>query len=240
MRDKLKEKYIPHHYHTRFLEQYNAVRQGSPSVVDYIMRFAVSRLRCGVRESPKMTITRCKMRLRPEIQKELIPYYITTLEQIYMIAQDKKRYVSPVAPQPQDPMRMDVRPKSGRQPPRVSPNPSRIDPVLNRGKEEAKGHLLSNPNRCYRCRGISHQSTQCPTRREHALFIKDIVEEVQRDDDETGINEIVDHIHTPSDDGGERGDNCLAVMRPYSSYPSPQTPIWVVRCTLTHSTPEED
>lgn len=38
----------------------------------------------------------------------------------------------------------------------------------------------------------------CPSRREHALFLEDIVEEVQRDqqtnDDETDIDETVDPI----------------------------------------------
>lgn len=39
MRDKLKEKYVPRQYQPRLLEQYHAVRQGSSSIMDYIMRF---------------------------------------------------------------------------------------------------------------------------------------------------------------------------------------------------------
>lgn len=93
--------------------------------------------------------------------------------------------------------------------------------------------------------GGGHQSKQCPTHTQYALFIENTVEEAQRDqhidDDETGIDEIVDPIQGPSDDEGEREDSCLAVMRPsYSNYPSPQTPIWMVRCVLTQSALEED
>lgn len=80
MRERLKEKYVPRHYHTRLLKQYHVIRQRSSSVADYITRFDDGRLRYSVRENPEMTITRFKMGLRPEIQKELILYYITTLE----------------------------------------------------------------------------------------------------------------------------------------------------------------
>lgn len=190
MRDKLKEKYIPCH-HTKLLEQYNAVRQGSSNVVDSITRFDDGRLRYRVRENPKMIITRFKMGLRPEIQKKFIYNYITTLEHIYKIALDIERYVRPMAPRPQDPRHTDVRPTSGGKPPRVGPNPSRAGPILNRGKEEAKGHPLGNLDRCYRCGEISHQSKQCPTRREHALFIENIVEEEVKRDQHIDDDEIV-------------------------------------------------
>lgn len=88
MQDNLKEKYVPHRYHTRLLKHYNIVRQDSSSVTDYIMRFDDSKLGFGVHENPEMTITHSKMGLQPEIQNEPIIYYIITLEQIYMIVQD--------------------------------------------------------------------------------------------------------------------------------------------------------
>lgn len=66
MREKIKEKYVPCHYHTRLLEQYHAICQRSSSITDYIMRFDDGRLRCGVCESSEMIITCFKMELRPK------------------------------------------------------------------------------------------------------------------------------------------------------------------------------
>lgn len=61
------------------------------------------------------------------------------------------------------------------------------------------------------------------------------------DDDVAGIDETIDIVQTPNNDDEKREDSCLAVMKPsYSSYPSPQTPIWVMRCALTQSTAEKD
>lgn len=62
---------------------------------------------------------------------------------------------------------------------------------------------------------------------------------LQIDDDETGTDETVDPIQVPSDDGDEE-DSYLVVMRPNSSYPTPYTPIWVMRCALIQSILEED
>lgn len=88
MRSKLRKKYVSCYYEIRLLKQYDAVHQGSSNVADYIMRFEDIRLGCGVREKSDTTITRFKEGLRPEIQKELIPYFIVTLVQVYQIAQD--------------------------------------------------------------------------------------------------------------------------------------------------------
>lgn len=82
MRSKLKERYVPRYYEIRLLKQYNAIHQGSSSVADYITQFEDIQLRCGVRERPDIAITRFKEGLRHEIQREVRPYFIVTLEQV--------------------------------------------------------------------------------------------------------------------------------------------------------------
>lgn len=124
-----------------------------------------------------MTIAHFKIRLEPEIQNELILYYITTSEKIYRIAQDMERYVRPSAPRPQDLRHIDMRSTLGGQLPRVGPEPSRNDPVLNRRKEETKVRSLGSPNRCYKCGGVGHHSKICSSCKEYALCLKDIIDE---------------------------------------------------------------
>lgn len=61
-------------------------------------------MRCGIHERSDTTITRFKEGLSPEIQKELIPYFIITLEQVYRITQDIKIYLRrPISGQPSTP-----------------------------------------------------------------------------------------------------------------------------------------
>lgn len=79
IRVRLRKKYVPRHYQIWLLEQYDAVCHGSFSITDYITRFDNLRMRCGVRESPNMTITRFKEGLRPERQEKLRFYNIATL-----------------------------------------------------------------------------------------------------------------------------------------------------------------
>lgn len=85
------------------------------------------------------------------------------------------------ASQPQDPRHPNMRPTSRGQSLRVGHDSSRTGTVLNRGKKEAMGCSSGNPDRCYKCRGIDHQSKVCLTCREHALFLDVVEEVVQRD-----------------------------------------------------------
>lgn len=70
----------------------------------------------------------------------------------------------PSIPRPPDPRCLDSRFTLVGQPPRVSPEPSRTGPVLNRGKEEARVRSSGNPDRCYKCGGVGHYSKVCPHR----------------------------------------------------------------------------
>lgn len=125
MQSKLKEKYIPHHYQIRLFDQYNAVRQGSSSVADYITQFDDIRLRCGVHERPNTIITRFNEGLRPEIQGEVHPYYIITLDQVYRVAQDMEICFRLDPRCDDDKSRVPI----GGQPSTPGPNTSRSDPT---------------------------------------------------------------------------------------------------------------
>jgi hypothetical protein len=179
MRNKLR-KYISRHYHIRLLEQYDAVHQGSSSVVDYITRFENIRLRCGVREMSDITITRFKEGLRPEIQKEFIPYYITTLEQVYRIAQDMEIYLR--------------RPISG-QPSTPGPNTSRPDPTHEQCPSQLEQSLLL-PDTIHQAESQEDQSLDGARADESydPLVMK------VRGDDEDNVDEIVDPLEASSDD----------------------------------------
>lgn len=66
-------------------------------------------------------------------------------------------------------------------------------------------------------------------------------QEDQQVDDER-VDESVDPFTIPSDeDEADRGESCLALMRPtLSSISQQDLPLWVVRCALTQSVLEKD
>lgn len=76
---------------------------------------------------------------------------------------------------------MDIRSPLRRQPLRVGIEPFRIDPVLNRRKDEARVCSLGNSDRCYKLGGVGHHSKVYPTCKELALFIEDNIDELYRD-----------------------------------------------------------
>lgn len=52
-------------------------------------------MRCNVREDPQVTLSRFRTSPHLELQKELIPHQVTTLDHTYQMAQELERYLNP-------------------------------------------------------------------------------------------------------------------------------------------------
>lgn len=61
------------------------------SNANYSTKFDEYHMRCGVTEDKLVALTRFKMGLRLEIQKELIPHQVTSLDHAYQLVQELER-----------------------------------------------------------------------------------------------------------------------------------------------------
>ncbi|CAL2245833.1 unnamed protein product [Prunus armeniaca] len=80
MKERLKQKYLPLSYEQSFLDKWQTLRQDDMLVAEYIAKFEEFMLRCDIREDRRMTLSRFRSGLRPELQRELIPHTVNTLE----------------------------------------------------------------------------------------------------------------------------------------------------------------
>ncbi|CAL9001147.1 unnamed protein product [Prunus brigantina] len=62
-------------------------------IAEYIAKFEEFMLRCDIREDQRMTISRFRSGLRPELQRELIPHTVNTLERVFQMVQELEKYL---------------------------------------------------------------------------------------------------------------------------------------------------
>lgn len=92
------------------MDQWNSLRQGNISILDYIARFDEFMWRCDITEDHSATLSRFRLGLRSKFQKELIPHNVTNLEEAYRLCQEFEDYLRPHAPSPFDFRRPNPRP----------------------------------------------------------------------------------------------------------------------------------
>ncbi|CAB4294452.1 unnamed protein product [Prunus armeniaca] len=62
-------------------------------VAEYIAKFEEFMLRCDIREDRRMTLSQFRSGLRPELQRELIPHTVNTLERVFQKVQELEKYL---------------------------------------------------------------------------------------------------------------------------------------------------
>ena len=95
MKVKLREKYLPPSHHQLLLEEWQRLTQDGKSVSEYIEIFDRYLLRCGVYEDNVVTLSRFRVTLNENIQRELYLRDIDTLEHAYQVTRDVERFQHP-------------------------------------------------------------------------------------------------------------------------------------------------
>ena len=80
MKSRLRDKFVPACYRPMIIDECQHLQQGDGSVVDYIARFDDLMIRCNVDDKPVATLARFRAGLRPEYQRALVLYEVSTLE----------------------------------------------------------------------------------------------------------------------------------------------------------------
>ena len=178
MKELLREKYVPLSYKQRLLDQWHTLRQGSMTVTEYIAKFDEYMMRCDVDEDPAVVLSRFRMGLKFDLQRELMPHMVTSLEHAYQMVQELEHYVrqSPargfeirptvprVAPQ-------GARPQIGNQP-RAQPGTQPVN--RNRGNNVAgPSTRTAMPGQCYRCGGMGHIAAEFSNRGGRIAFVSE-------------------------------------------------------------------
>ena len=94
MKSRMHGKFVPACYRSMIIDEWQHLRQGDNSVVDYIARFDDLMIRCNIDEEPVATLARFRAGLRPEYQRELVLQEITTLEKAYRLTTHMELYSS--------------------------------------------------------------------------------------------------------------------------------------------------
>ncbi|KAK9951474.1 hypothetical protein M0R45_006914 [Rubus argutus] len=177
MKERLREKYVPLSYQERLLDQWQSLRQGTMTAEEFIDKFEELMLRCNVNEDPSVTLARFRTGLRPELQKELIPHDVYSLERAYQLVQELERYLKTTTTTVNrrfDLRNQDFRPSISGKKPSPSPNvPSAAHSQVkaDKGKGLQSGIPGSGSMRCYKCQGYGHYAGQCPTKEQsRSLF----------------------------------------------------------------------
>lgn len=210
------------------------------TVLEYIAKFDELNLRCDVREDVDGRLSRFRTGIRPELQKELIPHRIATIEEMFEEVLELEKYIKyPTAcrfdtrgfEQKLNPL--SAKPNSGTgQPYR---GPANYYPARNeRGKGAPEGSRRPGQQQCYRCHEYGHYATECPTRNL-------LIEDAEVKDDPSATDYQIDFV--PSDEDCEDPEDRVSVLRFSSIYqtkeekakmvPSEIPRMAVVRCALT-------
>ena len=88
MKFKLREKYIPLDYQDQLVDQWQRIRQGNKSALEYVTEFDELLMACGLKEDPTLTLSRFRTGLREDIRRKIILRDIKTLEEAYQQSLD--------------------------------------------------------------------------------------------------------------------------------------------------------
>ncbi|XP_004301556.1 PREDICTED: uncharacterized protein LOC101305082 [Fragaria vesca subsp. vesca] len=231
MKERLKEKYVPLAYKERLLDQWQSLRQGNMTVAEYIDKFEEFMVRCNINEDPSVTLARFRTGLRPELQRELIPHEVYSLERAYQIVLELERYLktSTTVHSRSDQENPEFRPSSSGTAPSPFVNSSSTANSLvkaDTGKGVQSGVRGGGSVKCYKCLGHGHYAGQCPTKEKpRSLFAASTGKEARE--------ELEEEVYIPEipavDDDLE--DEPIAQIQPRTA---------VVRCTLTQLEAAED
>ncbi|KAK4477808.1 hypothetical protein RD792_017070 [Penstemon davidsonii] len=168
MKERLREKYVPLSYHQQLLDKWQSLRQGSMLVTEYISKFEEFMLRCNVTEDASVTLSRFRTGLRLELQRELIPHDVDSLERAYQIVIELERYLNLKAAsviKKASPHTMDSRTSTlGSKSNSAPKDLNAMYPSNNKGKGVSKDAQGRGTQKCYKCQGFGHFAAQCPTK----------------------------------------------------------------------------
>ena len=227
MKERLKQKYLPLSYQQSLLDEWQTLRQDNMPVAEYIAKFEEFMLRCDIREDRRMTLSRFRSGLRPELQRELIPHTVNTLERAFQIVQELEKYLkSPIVVKRIDPYKSDFRAgTSGIKPNTMSKGFTTTNSIkLDKGKGALVDTQSGGTQRCYRCQGFGHFAAQCPTKETTRSLFTNIDEQTDNQDD---FEEDVYEPQQPDEDCG-------------NNFEDPQPTLAVVRCTLAQPRKETE
>lgn len=88
MKEMLKDKYFPHSYQERLLNQWCTLCQGSTTVTEYVTKFEELNLSCDVKEEQYSLLLRFRIGLRLKIWRALLHRRVTSVTEMYEKAVD--------------------------------------------------------------------------------------------------------------------------------------------------------
>jgi len=92
MKGKLRTRYIPASYRSGLLDQWQRFIQGNRSIDEYIAKFDEYSMRCDLRKSEDVVLSRFRAGLRDDIKKELYMREVRDLDHAYQIARDHEHF----------------------------------------------------------------------------------------------------------------------------------------------------
>lgn len=84
----LLKNYLPPTYKSSLLNEWDCLKQGTNSVMDYIERFKEYKRCCQIVEEEVIILNRFKKGLNPDLMKELIIRGVTSLDHAYELARN--------------------------------------------------------------------------------------------------------------------------------------------------------
>ena len=191
-------------------------------IAEYIAKFEEFMLRCDIREDRRMTLSRFRSGLRPELQRELIPHTINTLERVFQMVQELEKYLksSNVVKQT-DSQRSDFHVGMS-----VTPTSTTNLVKTDKGKGVLVDTRGGGTQRCYRCQGFGHFAVQCPTKEATRNLCARINEQAENQGE---FEEDIYEPQQPDEDCGidfEVPHPTLAVVRSTLAQPKKETEDW--------------
>lgn len=219
MKRVMHRRFVPDYYKQELYRKFITLRQGGLSVEDYLQEFETLKLRCDVNEPEEQTISRFVSGLRYDISDKVELHTFTLFDEAVQLAikaerQNKRRAFKPPT-RPKEEAKTEAKPFK------------KFEATTSKGEtSQGTKFLPLKPKtiKCFKCQGLGHIASECPTKM-NALMEEFDTEEVEQE------TELEPELHETVDEEGEFGGETLVIRRALSSQISTDS---VQRDTIFH------
>lgn len=228
MKRAMTKRFLPEHYRRDLYLKLQSLQQAS-SVAEYTREFERLLLQCDVQEAPEQTIARYIRGLKPQVADAVELQQYWTFDDVRALAHKVEQ---------QQARRTATRPFV-RAPPFNKGSSSQVRPPLTTTRKtppsatrpEVKSNERDQVRRCFKCQGVGHMASECPTRRN--VVLRELPDGEEEFDEQVNPVWDAEEIEEYPDEG-----ELLVIRKALSATPAQEETqrenIFHTRCTVNN------
>ncbi|KAJ0454022.1 putative nucleotidyltransferase, Ribonuclease H [Helianthus annuus] len=235
MKTKMKQKFLPTYYVQNSFSQLHSLKQGTGTAEQYSREFEYLLMKCDVPEDDPQTLVRYLGGLESRVANVVELQSYQTLAELTLLAHkvDSQQRLKGNL----EPTRSTTKPNSYPKPTQntkpITPYTSKPSPASTNSIEPPKV-----PRRCFRCQGLGHIASECPTKRIVSLAEFELARGYEFESDSATLPTPLLAEEEEEEVTGPDEGPCLVVRRTLSTTATPEETlqresIFHTRCTIS-------